>query len=111
MLTNKKIVEKYDQSDPEERVNIICKNYMNFIGIIDGCIAKLCHQIICDKEFTMRSDRDELGIRIQRLGGYSDPTCREAMSSEDKAAIKHNIDAFLRVQENEQERKKQREAR
>ena len=37
MVAKASIIEIYARADAAGRVDIICMNYSNFIGIVDGC--------------------------------------------------------------------------
>ena len=42
MVAKASIIKNYAKADAAEKVDIICKNYPNFIGIVDGYTEGLC---------------------------------------------------------------------
>ena len=75
------IVKKYEEADASEKVDIICKNYPNFIGIVDGYTEGLCYMIQNEKAYNCRQNHDELGVRVQTSGIHSDTTAITAINN------------------------------
>ena len=50
MVAKASIIEIYARADASGRVDIICKNYSNFIGIVDGYTEGLPVQdsVVCE---------------------------------------------------------------
>ena len=45
MVAKASIIKNYAKADVAGKVDIICKNYSNFIGIVDGYTEGLCYMI------------------------------------------------------------------
>ena len=54
MVAKASIIEIYAKADAAGRVDIICKNYSNFIGIVDGYTEGLRYMIESEKLITER---------------------------------------------------------
>ena len=67
-MTEKNLIKAYTAATSENRIDIIIKNYTNFMGIIDGYTDGLLYMIECEKESNRRSSIGELGIRVQTGG-------------------------------------------
>ena len=80
-MTEKNLIKAYTAATSENRIDIIIKNYTNFMGIIDGYTDGLLYMIECEKESNRRSSIGELGIRVQTGGMISDPTARKAVNN------------------------------
>ena len=81
MVATASIVNKYDRADAAGKVDIICKNYSNFIGIIDSYTEGLCYMIINEKRNNMKEEQELLGVHIQISGIKSDPTANSAINN------------------------------
>ena len=58
MVAKASIIKNYAKADAAGKVDIICKNYSNFIGIVDGYTEGLCYMIENEKAYN-------------RTGGYN----------------------------------------
>lgn len=80
------LLVRYVKGTAAQRVDIIIQNYPEFIGMIEGYTEGLRYMIECDQESVRRSERGELGVRVQKGGSYSNPTqamaCRNIMTRE-----------------------------
>lgn len=65
MLTGAEIVRKYEKADDKGRVEIICKNYPNFKGIVESCTDGLVYQIYTEHEYLRSRSKGDLGVRVQ----------------------------------------------
>jgi hypothetical protein len=74
MATKVNMLKKYEKADASKRVDIICSNYPNFIGIVDSYTEGLKYMIQNEKEYNRKSQRGDLGVRVQVSGLCSDKT-------------------------------------
>lgn len=58
-------VKQYADADAAGRVDIICKNYPIFLGIVDSSTDGLIYVIESEKEYNKRSSHGDLGVRVQ----------------------------------------------
>ncbi len=65
MATGAEIVRKYEKANDKGRVEIICKNYSNFRGIVESCTDGLCYQIYTEHEYLRSRSIGDLGVRVQ----------------------------------------------
>lgn len=77
-MAAKNIIKIYAEADSNERVDIICKYYPSFVGIIDGYTEGLRYRIENEKSYNRKSAIGDLGVRVQSKGHYSDPTAKAA---------------------------------
>ena len=75
------ILRKYSVADASGKVDIICKNYANFPGIIDGFTEGIRYMIEQEKMYNRKAERGDLGVRVQTLGNCSDVTANEAINN------------------------------
>ena len=75
------IIEIYARADAAERVDIICKNYSNFIGNADGYTEGLRYMIESEKAYNRKKNHGDLGVRVQTSGVHSDITADTAISN------------------------------
>ena len=80
MVAKASIIKNYAKADAAGRVDIICKNYPNFIGIVDGYTEGLRYMIENEKAYNRSQSRGELGVRVQTSGAHSDITANMAIS-------------------------------
>ena len=80
-MTEKNLVKAYTTATSEKRIDIIIKNYTEFIGIVDGYTDGLRYMIESAKESNYRQSLGELGIRVQTGGMPSDPTAKKAINN------------------------------
>ena len=79
MATMVNIYESYGDKSARERAELIYSNYSSFQEIIEDCKMRLIYEIKAEKERKRSNHKDELGLRIQNLGNYSNPTADEAV--------------------------------
>ncbi len=79
MVAKASIIKNYQKADVEGKVDIICKNYSNFIGIVDGCTEVLRYMIENEQDYNRRQNRGDLGVRVQTSGSHSDITATTAI--------------------------------
>ena len=79
MATKVNFYENYGDKSARERAELIYSNYSSFQGIIEDCKMRLIYEIKAEKERRCSNHKDELGVRIQNLGSYSNPTADEAV--------------------------------
>lgn len=72
MVAKASIIEIYAKADAAGRVDIICKNYSNFIGIVDGYTEGLRYMIESEKAYNRKKNHGDLGVRVQTSGIHSD---------------------------------------
>ena len=77
----KAIIKIYADASPGAKVDIICKNYPNFLGILDGYTEGLLYKIENEKEYNKKADCGELGVRVQSSGRCSDKTATQAINN------------------------------
>lgn len=68
MVAKASIIKNYAKADAAGKVDIICKNYSNFIGIVDGYTEGLCYMIENEKAYNRKQSRGDLGVRVQTSG-------------------------------------------
>ena len=81
MVAKASIIKNYAKADAAGKVDIICKNYSNFIGIVDGYTEGLCYMIENEKAYNRKQSRGDLGVRVQTSGVHSDITADTAISN------------------------------
>ena len=81
MVAKASIIEIYARADAAGKVDIICKNYSNFIGIVDGYTEGLRYMIESEKAYNRKKNHGDLGVRVQTLGIHSDITADTAISN------------------------------
>ena len=81
MVAKASMIEIYARADAAGRVDIICKNYSNFIGIVDGYTEGLCYIIENEKAYNRKQSRGDLGVRVQTSGMHSDITADTAINN------------------------------
>lgn len=106
MATRADIVQNYAVAPAAKRVELICKNFQNFEGIIDGRIAAMSFMILEEKAYNRRQDNGDLGVRVQTSGLYSNPTANIGTTEVEleKAIIECNFsDGILEGTDHEEE--------
>ncbi|SCY16051.1 sigma-70 family RNA polymerase sigma factor [Butyrivibrio sp. INlla14] len=73
------LVDDYAAADAGGKVDIICRNYPSFLGMLDSRIEGLVYTIETDRACSRHSDRGALGVRVQ-TSGTSDPTANTGIS-------------------------------
>ena len=81
MVAKASIIEIYAWADASGRVDIICKNYSNFIGIVDGYTEGLRYMIESEKAYNRKKNHGALGVRVQISGIHSDITADTVISN------------------------------
>ena len=74
MAAKANIIKIYADADSAEKVDIICRYYPNFMGIVNGHTEGLRYMIENEKSYNRKASHGELGIRVQSLGHHSDMT-------------------------------------
>ena len=78
MARTNSIYDSYESGSAQERAELIYKHFCSFEAIIEDIKERLIYDIQVEEQFIRGQHKDELGVRIQRLGGHSDPTANEA---------------------------------
>lgn len=81
MKAKASIITKYDEADSSGKVDLICRYYPNFLGIVDGYTEGLCYVIENEKSYNRKASRGDLGVRVQSSGHYSDVTADAAIEN------------------------------
>ena len=81
MVAKASIIKNYEKADAAGKVDIICKNYSNFIGIVDGYTEGLRYMIESEKAYNRRRNHGDPGVRVQASGIHSDITADTAISN------------------------------
>ncbi|WP_370808613.1 hypothetical protein [Eubacterium ramulus] len=79
-MAEKNLIKVYVNASSSKRVNLIIKNYNDFMGIVEGYTEGLRYMIECEKESGHRHDIGELGVRVQGGSIKSDPTANKAVA-------------------------------
>lgn len=79
-MAEKNLIKVYVNASSSKRVNLIIKNYNDFVGIVEGYTEGLRYMIECEKESNHRHDIGELGVRVQGGSIKSDPTANKAVA-------------------------------
>ncbi len=79
MATGAEVVRKYEKASNRGRVEIICKHYHNFMGIVESCTDGLGYKINEEHEYLRNKSRGVLGVRIQ-TSSISDTTSNLGIS-------------------------------
>ena len=81
MVAKASIIKNYAKADAAGKVDIICKNYSNFIGIVDGYTEGLRYMVESEKAYNRRRNHGDPGVRVQAAGIHSDITSDTAISN------------------------------
>lgn len=81
MAAIRNILNAYAKADSAKKVDIIIRNYPNFMGIVDGYTEGLRYMIENEKAFNRKRNSGELGVRVQTSGKHSDITANSAISN------------------------------
>ena len=81
MAAKASIIKIYINADPAKKVDIICKHYPNFIGIVDSYTEGLRYMIENEKSYNQKASIGDLGIRVQSIGHYTDTTGDTAVNN------------------------------
>ena len=77
-VTDEQLVDAYSKGNPQQRFQLIYKNYEVFPQLVDCFEIGLFNRILCEKEYNRRKKNGDLGVRIQ-TSNRSDPTARMAI--------------------------------
>ena len=92
MPTKANIIVKYANSDGYGKVNIICRNYSNFLCLVDVHEKRIKREIIEEKLFNRAEERGDLGVKVQTSRSVASPVENEVISDcELDEAIKSGI--------------------
>ncbi len=96
MAAKNGFVQGYASSEIDERVEIIFKNFENFIDLVDMFEDNICDQITEEKRFNRRAEIGECGVRVQ-TSRKSDPTFSQASNHFDSIVDirRGNLDKLL----------------
>ena len=67
MKAKASIITKYDEADSSGKVDLICRYYPNFLGIVDGYTEGLCYVIENEKSYNRKASRGDLGVSLDGL--------------------------------------------
>ena len=81
MVAIRNILNTYAKADSAKKVDIIIRNYPNFLGIVDGYTEGLRYMIENEKAFNRKKNSGDLGVRVQTSGNHSDITANSAISN------------------------------
>ena len=74
------ILKVYMEANPEERFQIMMRNYVDFPKEVNKAEREVVYKIKSEKERIRNQTREGLGIRVQE-NTLSDPTANEAISN------------------------------
>ena len=77
-VTDEQLVDAYSKGNPQQRFQLIYKNYEVFPQLVDCFEIGLFNRILCEKEYNRLKKNGDLGVRIQ-TSNRSDPTARMAI--------------------------------
>lgn len=80
MSTKANIYKEHGKSSSKERIDLIYTSHPQFENIIKGYQSKLIYEIEAEQEYNRRNEQGELGVRIQKMGHYSDTTANQAVA-------------------------------
>lgn len=72
-------LKKYEKASEEERIDIICKNYGNFLGMINSFTEGIVYLIEEEQEYNRKKEMGDLGVAIRQTGTHSDKTAATAI--------------------------------
>lgn len=81
MAAIRNILNTYAKADSAKKVDIIIRNYPNFLGIVDGYTEGLRYMIENEKAFNRKRNHGDLGVRVQKSGKHSDITADTAINN------------------------------
>lgn len=81
MARTNNVIDSYESGSAKDRAELIYSHYCSFEAILNDIKARLIYDIQCEEQFIRGQHKDELGVRIQKLGHYSNPTCDEACNN------------------------------
>ena len=80
-MVDKDILRVYDNSNSSGRVDLICKHYSTFLGLIESFTEGIVYMIEDAIDLSVRRENGDLGVRIQVGDGCGNPTLRKAFSN------------------------------
>lgn len=80
-MVDKDILRVYDNSSSSGRVDLICKHYSTFLGLIESFTEGIVYMIEDAIDLSVRRENGDLGVRIQVGDGCGNPTLRKAFSN------------------------------
>lgn len=78
-MAEKNLIKIYVDANSAKRVDIIIKNYTNFMGIVDGYTEGLRYMIECEKDSNSHREIGALGVRVKISVSTSDSTAKKAI--------------------------------
>lgn len=81
MAAIRNILNAYAKANSSKKVDIIIRNYPNFMGIVDGYTEGLRYMIENEKAFNRKKNSGDLGVRVQTSGKHSDITANSAINN------------------------------
>lgn len=75
------ILDSYIEGSARDRAEIIYSHYCIFPAILEDCKTRLFYEIQAEEQFSRSHRRDELGVRIQKMGQKSEPTAQQAIDN------------------------------
>lgn len=81
MARTNNVIDSYESGSAKDRAELIYSHYCRFEAILNDIKARLIYDIQCEEQFIRGQHKDELGVRIQKLGHYSNPTCDQAVNN------------------------------
>ncbi len=80
MVAKTNVLQSYKEANIAGKVEIICKYYTDFIGIIEGFTEGLRYMIENEKAYNQKAQKGELGVRVQGGRSHSDVTADAAIN-------------------------------
>lgn len=79
MVAKTNVLQSYKVADTAGKVDIICKYYTDFMGIVESFTEGLRYMIENEKAYKRRVEKGELGVRVKGGRSYSDVTADTAI--------------------------------
>ncbi len=96
---SRNIYQLYEEGTAKERAELIYSNFDSFAGILEDYKARLIYKIQAEEQFWRCHNRDELGVRIQNLGNYDDPTAQEVL---DRISLEKSFEGTEQIELSDQ---------
>lgn len=74
MATGAKVIQIYKKSTHKKQLDMICDNYNRLNNILEADVNGLIFLVLEDKAAQKREYQGDLGVRVQSVGHYSNPT-------------------------------------
>lgn len=81
MRSDVNLIINYRSCNAKERINMIYMNYPTFEDIIKGYRQGLIYEITAQKSYNRKSNKGDLGVRVQVSGIHSDITADQAIEN------------------------------